>query len=217
MAMNAGLESTCISWNATGTTIASSYGHSNHSSWCDHKGKVIAWTTSIPNFQPSKPAFITETIGCVTSIAFHPIIPSMLAGGTFHGEIIVWRIIENQDPVIASSATTEYSHQEPISQLIWNLNDKEEYELISVGKDGKVLTWDISNKLQQPIRMSVVGTKSIPRLLKVQLGMAPLGIQCISWPKNNPEEYVIGTETGYVLRCTSKSEMDLVSLRKSSK
>jgi WD40 repeat protein len=147
---------------------------------------------------------MAETASCVTSLAFHPVIPSILAGGTFNGEIIIWRIIENQDPVITSSAMTEDSHQEPISQLIWTVKDDDKYQLISVGYDGKVLIWDITNKLSQPIQMTVVGTKSIPRLLKIQMGSAPLGIKCISWPREKRDDYLIGTETGYVLRCLSK-------------
>jgi WD40 repeat protein len=105
---------------------------------------------------------------------------------------------------MCSSKMTEDSHQEPISQLIWTVKDNDMYQLVSVGYDGKVLIWDITNKLSQPIQMTVVGTKSIPRLLKIQMGSAPLGIKCISWPREKRDDYLIGTETGYVLRCLSK-------------
>ena len=77
----------------------------------------------------------------------------MIAGGTFSGEIIIWKIIENQDPVIASSIMTESSHQEPISQLVWAPAPNDAYQLISVGNDGKILVWDISNNLSKPIGM----------------------------------------------------------------
>lgn len=42
-------------------------------------------------------------------------------------------------------------------------------------------------------------------MLKGQLGSAALGITSVCWTKDNPAEYLIGTETGFVLRCTKKN------------
>ena len=55
-----------------------------------------------------------------------------------------------------------------------------------------------------------MGTKSIPRLLKHQPGnAAPVGINSIAWTKENSSEYVIGTETGFVLRCSIARAMEI--------
>jgi dynein intermediate chain len=126
------------------------YGKTDHSSWCSHKGYIFAWCLSARNFDQSKPSFIAESTGCLTYVCFHPTIPSMIVGGTFHGQIIIWSLV-NQDPVVTSSSMSENSHQEPISQLIWAPVDND-YQLVSVGRDGKILIWDIGN-LNQPVRM----------------------------------------------------------------
>jgi WD40 repeat protein len=205
-----GFESSCIGWNSTGTTIASSFARTDHSSWCSHKGIICAWSLSFRDFKPEKPSFVAETSSCVLCIAFHPKIPSIVAGGMFNGEIVIWRVLDNQDPIVAASVMSEVSHQEPISQLIWAPTEIEDnYQLVSVGSDGKILVWDLSNNLSHPIRMSLIGTKSIPRLLKIQLGTAALGIKCISWPKFHSSDYILGTETGYVLRCNSQAAVNI--------
>lgn len=123
------LEISDQTWNATGSTIAASYSAHSHSDWCTHKGLICAWNLSQRNFDPAKPTFIAETSSCLMAIAFHPKIPSLIAGGTFTGEIIVWRTIENQDPVFAVSKISDYSHHEPVAQLRWIPSDRYNYNV----------------------------------------------------------------------------------------
>lgn len=88
---------------------------------------------------------------CITSIAFHPVIPSILATGTFTGQVIVYDI-NADDPIIGSSKMDRLTHQEPVSKLCW-MQEKSVYKLISVAGDGKIITWDLSNRLATPMAM----------------------------------------------------------------
>jgi len=54
----------------------------------------------------------------VTSLAFHPSNPSILAGGTFNGEIYLWDIFKT-DPLLCVSRIDEYYHREAVTQLLW--------------------------------------------------------------------------------------------------
>ncbi|KAJ3314228.1 WD repeat-containing protein 34 [Boothiomyces sp. JEL0838] len=164
-----GLSSTCISWNSTGSSIASSFGTCDHSSWCEHHGVVSAWNLSARDFSPSTPSFSAEVQCCVMCISYHPTIPSLLAGGTFNGEIILWNVTDNQDPVQSSSQNIEVSHQEPINQLKWLPNeDDDSYKLISVGSEGKILIWNVTRNSLNPVLTSQIESKFIPRMTKSQ-------------------------------------------------
>jgi WD40 repeat protein len=54
----------------------------------------------------------------LTNIEFHPTDPSLLAGGTFNGEIYLWNLFA-EEPFIANSRIDEFYHREAITKLIW--------------------------------------------------------------------------------------------------
>ncbi|KAI8898674.1 WD40-repeat-containing domain protein, partial [Globomyces pollinis-pini] len=206
--------STDISWNVTGSTIISSYGRYDHSSWCSHKGIVCAWNLSIRDFNPEKATFIAESSSCVMCIEFHPIVPSLVVAGTFSGDITLWRIIENQDPVVAHSITSEFSHQEPISQIQWipkeNSSDfnvsayHTNSKLVSIGYEGKVIIWEIVKNFIQPIKISHLHSKLIPKLIPVTSGSSSLGLTTFTSVSQSVNDFLVGTETGFILRYSNK-------------
>ena len=55
---------------------------------------------------------------CLTSVAFHPTDPLLLAGGTLNGEIYLWNI-DKEEPLVCKSDVDEYYHRESIQSLIW--------------------------------------------------------------------------------------------------
>lgn len=132
------------------------FANQDHPSWCSHKGQVCAWNMAFRAFQPGTPSFTAETPSCLMCLAFHPVIPSLLVGGLFTGELIVWRLSETHDPVLSISKISDFSHHEPVAKLIWAKKDdsiQDSYKIVSVGNDGKILEWDLDNKLTMPITM----------------------------------------------------------------
>ena len=91
------------------------------------------------------------------TLAFHPDRPSLLAAGTFNGEVILYDLGKDDDPIVAVSRLDGLSHEEPVVKLVWvpGLKPKS-WRLVSAANDGKIITWDPSNKFSLPIIMYVV-------------------------------------------------------------
>lgn len=47
----------------------------------------------------------------------HPEKPSIVAGGTFSGEVVVWDTNATDEPLIARSKIDDYFHREPITKV----------------------------------------------------------------------------------------------------
>ncbi|KAL2911783.1 WD repeat-containing protein 34 [Polyrhizophydium stewartii] len=242
---------TDLAWSKSGASIAAAYGRIDHASWCTHKGMVCAWNISARDLNPDAATFAAETSvspptihypsvvcallltarlaqSCLMAIAFHPEIPSMLAGGTFNGEVVVWRTADTQDPLVASSTPSELAHQEPVSKLVWIPADDRPSkfnvrlpclqradqsllsqlltlsQLLSISNDGKLLVWDLENKLVQPKLFSQILLRHIPKQLRAAATLpktdAVVGATCVSVSRYNQQEYIVGTEAGHILK-----------------
>ena len=53
-------EATCISWSSTGSTIAASYGATDHDGWCDHTAGVCTWNIFKKGMIESEPDLVLE-------------------------------------------------------------------------------------------------------------------------------------------------------------
>ncbi|KAJ8329771.1 WD repeat-containing protein 34 [Batrachochytrium dendrobatidis] len=203
-----GLSCTDLSWNKAGSVIATSHGRLDHTSWCAHKGMISLWSMSYRNHGFDACTFTAETSSCLMSVAFHPDIPSIIAGGAFNGEITVWSTTDPQNPIIALSSSTALAHQEPIAKVVWIPSSTKhgQFDLMSVGNDGKILIWDLDNKLSKPkaisqIMLSNISSRIRQTTVKSRLD-SPVGITSISVSTHNTQDYLIGTESGHVLKCT---------------
>ncbi|ORX54231.1 WD40 repeat-like protein [Piromyces finnis] len=204
---------TSMDWNSSGTIIASSYGSYKHENWCKHQGYINLWSLSQKNFDPNKPTYTLEVPSCIMSIQWHPILPSYLVGGLFNGDIVIWNI-NNQldDTIVLKSIQSEYTHQEPVASLSWissSFTDmtsrNNQYNILSIGNDGKILVWEIQNSFIYPKLMSNLYMNYIPRTIRevnisIKKGI-PLGATDISYSCERNDELIITTEPGYVMKC----------------
>jgi len=212
---------TSMNWNSSGTIIASSYGSYNHENWCKHQGYINLWSLSQRNFDPNKPTYTLEVPSCIMAIQWHPKLPSYLVGGLFNGDIVIWNI-NNQldDTLILKSIQSEYTHQEPVASLSWiSLSLTEvtsrdnQYNILSIGNDGKILIWEIQNSFIYPKLMSNLYMNYIPRTIRevnisIKKGI-PLGATDISFSCERSDELIITTEPGYVMKCNLRRFIQL--------
>ncbi|XP_068012179.1 cytoplasmic dynein 2 intermediate chain 2 isoform X3 [Melanerpes formicivorus] len=111
------LQVTSVSWNATGAVVACSYGHLEDGDWSTAKSYVCTWNLERRGLNPQRPDLVVDVPSSVMSLAFHPSQPSLLAGGLFSGELVVWDTSRTEDPVVWRTGITDDTHTEPVYQL----------------------------------------------------------------------------------------------------
>jgi len=190
------LHITAVAWNCTGSLLACSYGRLDTLGWCEDHAPVCIWNIFRPQMVAGEPDNNILINGFVMSLAFHPTMPSILAGGTYNGELLMWNTASSElDPLIASSSIDDYFHREAIQAIEWISADlsggADAYLLATVSGDGKVLIWDgRENDLSYPQRgFMLQGSKK--RIL---------GGRSLSFSPLDPWLFVVGCETGAVMR-----------------
>ena len=53
---------------------------------------LCTWSLFRRQLDPSKADTAIELPDCLTCLAFHPVDPSLLAGGAYNGDVMLWRI-----------------------------------------------------------------------------------------------------------------------------
>lgn len=76
---------TDMSWSIGGGNLAISYGISYHETWCDHLSKIQLHNQTKEGDFSDVPCKILETNACITTLAYHPTEPSIIAAGLFNG------------------------------------------------------------------------------------------------------------------------------------
>ena len=66
------LSCTGLSWNATGSIVAISYGRFDHSGWCNYRSALCLWNVFANDFDPYKPMLVLQvpvfSRWCIVSI-----------------------------------------------------------------------------------------------------------------------------------------------------
>lgn len=136
------LQCTGVSWNASGSFLAVAFGRRDLTGWCDTPGAVCIWKIFSKTFNPSEPDIVLDHSSGAMCVKFHPENPSLIAGGFFSGEVVVWDINKPQSP-LGVTAMTEYAHKEPVTSLNWMFHTLQRIWLVvSTGADGKLLLWN---------------------------------------------------------------------------
>lgn len=188
---------TSVDWSCNGSSIAVAYGKQNHPSM-SFQGCVSIWGIFRRDLDHKKPNKNIEVGNCITCLKFHPSNPSILAGGSFIGEIYLWNVY-NEDSEICNSRADEYYHRESITQLVWISQQqlgslKYVFTLVSCSTDGKILIWNPENKLKYPSRGHLIAKKKKGQITLV--GGTSLDVNCID--KNT---FILGTEGGMIFKC----------------
>ncbi|XP_069729503.1 cytoplasmic dynein 2 intermediate chain 2 [Phaenicophaeus curvirostris] len=206
------LQVTSISWNATGSVIACSYGRLDDGDWSTEKSYVCTWNLDRRGLNPQRPDLVVDVPSSVMCLAFHPSQPSLIAGGLFSGELLVWDTSRREDPVLRRTGMTDDTHTDPVYQVIW-VPDAEpgaHGRLWSVSTDGKILVWreERDGRLSLATGFAVVA-QQVPRstrLKKFTWGEAAVGITSLSFSPFDPRVFVVGVEGGCSLRCSTAAE-----------
>ncbi|CAD7943387.1 unnamed protein product [Amoebophrya sp. A25] len=190
-----------LAWNCTGNIIAASYGNLNTLGWCEYNSVVHVWnifsrhqakntaSDAAAGSQGRSPDVKIEVQGEVLSLAFHPRLPSILAGGSYNGELILWDTSQTaSDPQIAMSSIDDYFHREAIHEVSW-IEQEKKFLLATISGDGRILLWDITDNLEFPCRgFSILQKKRT------------VGGRALAFSPFDSSLFVLGSETGALIR-----------------
>ncbi|NXI45609.1 WDR34 protein, partial [Galbula dea] len=206
------LQVTSVSWNATGSILACSYGRLDSGDWSTENSYVCTWNVDRRGLNPQRPDLVVDVPSSVMCLAFHPSQPSLIAGGLFSGELVVWDTSRREDPVIWCTGMTDDTHTDPVYQVHWlpDAKHRNHFQLLSVSTDGKILVWkeERGGRLALAKGFAMVA-QQIPRstqLKKFTWGAAAVGVTSLSFSHFEPHVFVAGVEGGYSLRCSTAAE-----------
>ena len=152
------LQCTDLTWTCTGNTIAAVYGRLDISGWCDYPGALCLWNIFSKSFNAEEPDYVLDHTSCLMCISCHPQKPSLVAAGSYNGEIIVWDLTAPEQP-LGISPILEYTHKDFVVDLAWLWDSIcGEWLIVSTSVDGKILFWSLSNSLKHPVRGLTLGT-----------------------------------------------------------
>eukprot|EP00397_Hematodinium_sp_SG-2012_P037886 GEMP01041141.1.p1 GENE.GEMP01041141.1~~GEMP01041141.1.p1 ORF type:complete len:534 (+),score=85.36 GEMP01041141.1:169-1770(+) len=179
------LPTAALCWNITGSIVAASFGNIYTCGWSEapESGEVHVWRC----FRDKHELKVTPpSNSLVLCLAFHPIKPSLLAGGSYNGEVTLWDVSSPQDPQLASSDIGEYLHRDAVHAMEWQVN-----RLITLGADGKLLFWDIELNFQYPSRGFLVCSKKVDAFAGRALSVSS---------RDDNAMFCVGSETGLIYK-----------------
>ncbi|XP_032563872.1 WD repeat-containing protein 34 [Chiroxiphia lanceolata] len=195
------LQVSSVSWNATGSVIACSYGRLDDGDWSTEKSYVCTWNLDRRGLNPQHPDLVMDVPSSVMCLAFHPSQPSLIAGGLFSGELVVWDTSRTEDPVIWRTGMTDDTHTDPVYQVHWLPDTKHRHHsrLLSVSTDGKILVWreERDGRLALADGFAVVA-QQIPRSTRLKK-VSQKYLFCVCWSPVRPLVFAAASGEGEVL------------------
>ncbi|XP_011137113.1 WD repeat-containing protein 34 [Harpegnathos saltator] len=202
-----------LSWSTVGGTLAVGLSHINHEAWCDHFSTIKFYNLTKEDNFTDIPTKTLVTNGCVATLSYHPIDPSILATGLANWEVLIWNL--RSDNSIKS--THVCTHSDCVSQVYWKprmLNDVT--LLLSSSKDGYISAHKLTanfttvqlykrfkiakerNPVENARPRSAGGTRE-------RAAEAGLCIMTFDFSSKHPTIFVVGTLCGGIYKCSLDS------------
>ncbi|KAM6951625.1 cytoplasmic dynein 2 intermediate chain 2 [Aplochiton taeniatus] len=213
-AQERGLQVTSISWNCTGSVIACGFGRIEDGDWSKEESCVCTWNLDRRGLNPKQPDVHIDVANAVMALSFHPSLPSLIAGGLYSGEVVVWDTSRTEDPVMAQTGMSADTHREPVCQVNWvsvSHQRRGELGVLSAGSGGRVLLWTMQSDHGRLvlcagyalIRQQVPYSSSA--FSKAQANSS-VGITSLAMSTQDPDTFLVGSEGGLVLKCSFSAQ-----------
>lgn len=174
---------TSFDWSETyPELIAASY-HNNEETPNEPDGVVAIWNTK---FKKNTPEDVFHCQSAVMSTCFAKFHPNLIIGGTYSGQIVLWdNRVQKRTPIQRTPLNTT-AHTHPVYSLAM-VGSQHAHNVISISSDGRLCSWSL-DMLSQP-----------QETLELQHRQnKPVAVTCMSFPNDEVNSFVVGSEEGLV-------------------
>ena len=169
----------------------------------ENDGLAIIWSRHYPRRKE-------YALHCETAISiarFYPYNPSLIIGGTYTGQIVVWDLRVNTSYPVSRTSISSRSHTEPVFGMEFVGSSENSHNLITMSTDGRVCTWSM-NKLDSPPDVVDLHHTSATREFNAELVLTdprrtstyttPILSQVMKFPKGEVNTFFVGSENGTI-------------------
>nr|XP_018261064.1 dynein intermediate chain, cytosolic [Kwoniella dejecticola CBS 10117]OBR83222.1 dynein intermediate chain, cytosolic [Kwoniella dejecticola CBS 10117] len=163
--------------------VAASY-NKKPSAVNDPDGIVAVWNLHLLE----RPEFVFHSPSDVLSVTFSPYHPTLIFGGSYSGQVLLWDTRAKHLPVLKTPLSSN-GHTYPIygMKMVGTQNAN---NLISTSTDGLVCSW-LSDMLAQP-------QETLPLTVPSHNKTDEVSITCLDFPDNETSTFWVGTEEGSI-------------------
>ena len=202
-----------ISWSCNGRLIAAAFSEPEHLAWCNHESSFAYWGIGRSQLDQSTPTGVVSAPACLSSIAFHTHEPSLLAVGSFNGELLIYDL-NAEDPLLAARKEQFLQRQiesvdpgqrdESLATILWSrnfLSSSSVHPLLITGSlDGHLTVWSFNPLVKDNLDALISVTLGVDSLhfpdRHISSGAPLPGITAVAPLTSDPSQLVIGTEGG---------------------
>ncbi|XP_057656309.1 dynein intermediate chain 3, ciliary-like [Diorhabda carinulata] len=140
---------------------------------------------------PNRPLYTLKPEQPIVCLEYNQKDPHILASGQMNGQVAIWDIRKNAEPVDMSMRET--SHFAPVNNLLW-IHSKTGSEFFTGSSDGQIKWWD-TRKLSEPTDNLILDYVKDD---EQQLSHA-YGVSILEYESTIPTRFMIGTEEGHLI------------------
>ncbi|XP_063696860.1 cytoplasmic dynein 1 intermediate chain isoform X6 [Culicoides brevitarsis] len=178
---------TSFDWSTQFPELCVASYHNNEESPNEPDGVVIVWNTK---YRKQTPEDVFHCQSAVMSTCFAKFHPNLILGGTYSGQIVLWDNRVQKRTPIQRSPLSASAHTHPVYSLSM-VGTQNAHNVISISSDGKLCSWSL-DMLSQP-----------QDTLELQQRQSkPIAVTCMTFPNNEVNNFVLGSEDGYVHSAT---------------
>eukprot|EP01132_Coremiostelium_polycephalum_P001244 gene1244-1569_t len=181
---------TDINWSPKHPDLVVTSYSANEAGSHDPDGVVLVW--SVNNYF-QKPEYVFNCQSPVMTTFFSKYHPTLIVGGTYSGQIVIWDTRAKSTPV-QRTPLSSVGHTHPVYSMsvIGSTNAN---SLVSISTDARLCTWNIEN-LSQPTETMDLNVKNAQPAGLTQ-GSA-IAVTSLVFPDNELNAFYIGTEEGMI-------------------
>lgn len=171
-------------WSAQYPELLLASYYTNEQSPSDPDGTLLVWNTKFKN---TSPEYIFHCQSPIVSCCFAKFHPSLIVGGTYSGQIVLWDMRVNKKTPVQRSPLTAAAHTHPVycAKVVGTPNA---HNLISISTDGKLCSWSL-DMLSSPQETMELNQQKQSR---------SVAVTCMSFHPADYNNFLVGSEEGVV-------------------